>query len=480
MSSPSSRLAARAALLALLVVPVWGCSAGTEPGPPGGSGGEKPSPSSTTGAGREGLGDIFVGGRAVTGSRPSGNAKVPYRRTYVDGELYSAVTGYRSMAFSHMGLEGVYDGVLTGRPGGGKSGVGDVMTTIDPDVQRAAGDGLRGHKGAAVAMDAENGHLLALVSAPSYDPSSFAGNTTADAEAWQRLTGDQGKPLLNRALREAVAPDETFEVVVAAAALERGVYASVDESTRSPLPYALPGSGTELPSDPARCRNASIRNALRYSCRNVFMAMAVEVGQPRLVSTAKAFGFNDDALLVPVRVGRSDCPEGDVSARDAALIGTGRGGVTATPVQMARVMAVIANGGKRVDPQLVSKVVHADGRVEKPRRAAGAHADRVIGRRTAEQLQSALKTSASGPVDERGGAPGAMIGGRTGWVPPARSYGDVSSAWFISYARSGQGRLVAFAVHVGDSADRVDGADGARPAVRVAERMSGAAAATRG
>ncbi|MEU6017168.1 penicillin-binding transpeptidase domain-containing protein [Streptomyces sp. NPDC047515] len=477
MPSPNRRLAARAALLALLIAPVWGCSAGTEPGPPGGSAGGNPSPSSTTGARHEGLGDIFVGGRAVTGSKPSGNAKFPYRRTYVDGDLYSAVTGYRSMAFAKAGLEAVYDGVLTPRPGDGRSSAGEVMTTIDPDVQRAAGDGLRGHKGAAVAMDAESGRLLALVSAPSYDPSSFAGNSTADGEAWQRLTGDQGEPLLNRALREAVAPDETFEVVVAAAALEQGVYASVDETTRSPLPYALPGSGTELPSGPARCRNASIRTALRYSCRNVFMAMAVEVGQPRLVSTAKAFGFNDDALLVPVRVGRSDCPEGDVGGTDAALIGTGRGGVTATPVQMARVMAVIANGGKRVDPQLVSKVVRADGRAEKPRRAAGG---RIIGQGTAEQLQSALKTSASGAVTERGGAPGAVIGGKTGWVPPAHSYGDESSAWFISYARSGQGRLVAFAVHVGGFDDRVDEADGARPAVRVAERMSGAAAATRG
>ncbi|MFD4946669.1 penicillin-binding transpeptidase domain-containing protein [Streptomyces sp. NPDC058409] len=426
--------------------------------------------------GHEGLGDIFVDGRAVTGSKPSGNAKIPYRRTYVDGGLYAAVTGYRSMAFARAGLEGVYDDVLTAGLVDGGSGSGDVMTTIDPGVQKAAGDGLRGHQGAAVAMDAENGHILALVSAPSYDPSSFAGNATADAEAWKKLTGGKGKPLLNRALHEAVAPDETFEVVVAAAALERGVYASVDENTRSPLPYTLPGSSTELPSDPAHCPNASIRTALRYSCRNVFAAMAVEVGQSRLASTAEAFGFNDDGLLVPVRVGRSSCPEGDVSETEAALTGTGGGGVTATPVQMARVMAVIANGGKRVDPQLVAKAVRADGSVEKPRSAAGAHTGRIIGRRTAEQLQSALETSVSGAVAERGGAPGAVIGGKAGWAPPARSYGGESNAWFISYARSGQGRLVAFAVHVGDPDDRIDEAAGSQPAVRVAEGMSRAAA----
>ncbi|MFD5784753.1 penicillin-binding transpeptidase domain-containing protein [Streptomyces sp. NPDC126933] len=88
---------------------------------------------------------------------------------------------------------------------------------------------------------------------------------------------------------------------------------------------------------------------------------------------------------------------------------------------------------------------------------------------TAERLRSALEGAAADVVTDR--APGAVIGGKTGWVPPALSSGEESAAWFISYARLGQGRLVAFAVHVGDPDSGIDESDGSESAVRVAERM---------
>ncbi|MEU9009046.1 penicillin-binding transpeptidase domain-containing protein [Streptomyces sp. NPDC048479] len=451
------------AVLALFPLLTLGCSARTDTDGAGGPKGKGPSPASADDAPRpvEGLGNIIVAGRPVTGSKPSGHAKLPYQRTYAAGPLYAAVTGYRSMAYGQAGLEGVYNDVLSAGVKGHGSLSGNVVTTIRPDLQTAAADALGSRKGAAVAVDASSGRILALVSTPSYDPSAFSGYFPSDEKAWKELEADSDKPKLNRALREAVEPRETFHLVVAAAALEKGLYRSVDEATRAPLPYTLPGTTTELTSDAAPCARASIRTAIRYSCDNVFASLAVELGHSSLAATAEAFGFNDDESDVPVRVVESTYPTGDVRESEVALSGIGTGGVRVTPLKMAEVMAVIANGGRSVAPSVVDSVVLGDGTVQKPKNAASsAPRRRVIGQSTAVQLQSALKDASGGK----------SAVGTTGWVaPPTGSYGSEPTAWSVSYARDKSGRLIAIAVRVDGPGS--GGTGGARPAVDVTEQM---------
>src|SRR5262249_35760689 len=141
---------------------------------------------------------------------------------------------------------------------GKRADPGDVVTTVDPDVQKAAYQALGDKKGAAVAIDPKTGRILAVVSTPSYDPSSLTDANTAGG-AWRRPSAAPAKPLTNRALRQPLPPGSTFKLVVAAAALEDGLYSSVDQSTRSPNPYLLPGSTHPLTNeDPgAPCANAS-------------------------------------------------------------------------------------------------------------------------------------------------------------------------------------------------------------------------------
>ncbi|MFJ8647302.1 penicillin-binding transpeptidase domain-containing protein [Streptomyces sp. NPDC093546] len=443
MPSVLRRTAALAVLVALLPAALSGCTPDQGPRPSAGAGEGKPP------AGQpKGLGDIIVAGRAVTGAEPTGVEKAPQQRTYTDGELYAAVTGYRSMAYGANGLEMIYEDVLGPAARHGGRAPGDVVTTIDPALQKAAADGLSGRKGAAVALDVESGRIEALVSAPSFDPAAFSGAMPEDAEAWQELHGDEGRPLLNRALRQAVAPGDIFHLVVAAAAVEQGLYRSVDTPTRSPLAAGVP----------ARCENASLRTALRFSCDNVFGGVATDLGEDALAQTAEAFGFNDDRLDVPVRAVESTYPRGGDGAANLAETGNGLGGVTATPVQMARVMAVLAGGGGYVRPTVVDHVVRAGGSTQRP--ATGDAPGRVLAPATADQLRSALGPSAS----------------RTAWVAPpapAAEDGDGAAAWSVSYARAGDGRLLAIAVCV-------RGAGGTTPAVRVAEGISRAVAARTG
>ncbi|GGV11033.1 penicillin-binding protein [Streptomyces filipinensis] len=389
-----------------------------------------------------GLGNIVVGGRPVTGSEPSGIAKVPYRRTYTDGALYAPVTGYRSMAFYRSGLEAVYDDVLSaGLKSGGPSG--DVVTTIRPGVQKAAFDALGDREGAAVALDTRTGKLLALVSTPSYDPGTFSGNTLRDETAWKTLIRQKPAPLLNRALRLTAAPGAAFHVVVAAAALERGLYPGVDDATKSPLTFAVPGTADTVTGDDPRCENATIRTALRYSCANVFARMSLDVGRSALRSTAEKLGFNDEKLLTPLRAAESTYPTQALSGAQLARTGDGGGGVAATPVEMARITASLADGGRLVTPRLVDRVEKADGGTERPG-ASGDRSGQAVSRHTAQALRSVLTATAV-----RGG--------------------DVAGSWFTTCARQADGGTVSIAVYVGRS-----GGDGARRAEQVAGRIAGA------
>lgn len=134
------------------------------------------------------LGDIIVAGSPVTGSQRTESGDLAYKRTYTDGELYAAVTGYGSQAYGSTQLEGIYGPVLDGTDDrlknasdvitGEAAAPGDVLTTIDPDVQKAAYGALGDDKGAAVAMDPKTGRILGMVSTPRTTRRRSAGPRT--------------------------------------------------------------------------------------------------------------------------------------------------------------------------------------------------------------------------------------------------------------------------------------------------------------
>lgn len=406
------------------------------------------------------LGDIIVAGDAITGSKRTSGSDLAYQRTYKDGALYAAVTGYSSQVYGATQLEGVYRDLLDGTDTRLKNPLdvltneraapGDVITTIDPDVQRAAYEALGGKKGAAVALDPATGKILGVVSTPSYDPGTISG--TADGDAWRKLTKDGDKPLVNRALRQPLPPGSTFKLVVAAAALEDGLYASVDTRTDSPDPYTLPLTHRELTNENpnAPCENASIRVALQYSCNNVFAKMAVDLGQDKVRAMAERFGFNDTAQDVPVRAYESVYPSGMDKAQ-TALSGIGQFDVTATPLQMAMVSAAIANGGKLVSPHMVSRTSDAEGRViEDYDSRAGTK--EIVSSSTAGQLQSAMRTVVEKGTGGNARISGATVGGKTGTAQHGENNSRTPYAWFTSYAKSDtNGKEVAVAVIVEQS-----------------------------
>ncbi|MFI5531523.1 penicillin-binding transpeptidase domain-containing protein [Kitasatospora sp. NPDC051853] len=430
------------------------------------------------------LGNILVGGQPVTGSTAT-EGSLAYKRSYADGPLYAPVTGYTSQAYGSNQLENLYADLLDGsdprlagpvdrvtdqltrtRPAGG-----DVVTTIDPAVQKAAWDALGGKQGAAVAIDPATGHILALVSTPSYDPSGITGRDRAAGQEWQRLGADQGRAMVNGALRTTLAPGSTFKLVVAAAALENGLYKDVDTPTDSPNPYTLPNTRTVLTNENASapCLNATLRTALEYSCNNVFAKAAADLGEAKLTDQAQKLGFNLTKQDVPVRAATSVYPSG-MEPSQVALTGIGQFSVTATPLQMAMVSAAIANDGVLMKPFEVDRLTDHSGRTVQqfdPERQSQA-----MSARTAGQLRSAMVSVVTDGTGKAARIPGLTVGGKTGTAQNGVDNSGIPYAWFTSYAEDGKGRKIATAAVVLNGSKDRDEITGGGLAGPVAKAMT--------
>ncbi|MCX5266246.1 penicillin-binding protein 2 [Streptomyces sp. NBC_00199] len=408
-------------------------------------------------------GDIIVDGKAITGSvETTGDYK--YKRTWTNGPMWAPVTGYSSQAFGANQLERLEDGILSGNDdrlffrntldmitGKEKEG-GSVVTTLNAAAQKAAYQGLGDKKGAVAAIEPSTGKILALVSTPSYDPSKFAGSSNKDAEEWNKVQkkNDRDDPMLNRALRETYPPGSTFKVVTAAAALENGEVADIDDKTDTPDPFPLPQSTNKLTNEHGECKNATLRYALMVSCNTVFAKMADNVGNEKMIDQATKFGFNEAELDTPVRAAESIYPKDN--APQNALDGIGQGSNRATPLQMAMVASAVANDGKLMKPYMVDQIW---AKLDPLETTEPQQLSQAVSAKTAQALQKMMETVVEDPLGTGGKAKidGVKVGGKTGTAQHGLNNSEKPYAWFISYAKLSDGSApVAVAVVVEDGA----------------------------
>ncbi|TDC15752.1 penicillin-binding protein 2 [Streptomyces sp. 8K308] len=431
-------------------------------------------------------GNIIVDGEPITGSVETDDIDFRYARTYTDGPMWAPVTGYASQAFGSSFLEGVEDGILSGSDDrlffnntidmftGEDQRGGNVVTTLNSAAQRAAYEGLmnagqgdEAAKGAVVAIDPRTGAILAAASTPSYDPSSFAGTSQDDAEAWSALQeeNDPDNPMLNRALRATYPPGSTFKVVTAAAALENGLVDDIDDESQTEYenPFPLPESTHELESQAgAACDNVSLREAMVLSCNNVFAGLSDDIGNEEMISAAEDFGFNEEHF-VPVRADASVYPEDN--APQNAQAGIGQASNRATPLQMAMVAAAVANNGTLMEPYMVESLEAPNlSTVEQhePRELS-----QPLSSENAQLLQEAMESVVSeGSSREAASIDGARVGGKTGTAQNGEGNANNPFAWFISYAIVDDESPVAVAVVVEDAEaarDQISGSELAAP-----------------
>jgi penicillin-binding protein 2 len=245
-----------------------------------------------------------------------------------------------------------------------------VMLTIDLDMQKAAEQALGDRAGAAVAMDVNTGEILAFASSPNFDPELFTGRMPPDK--WKEYLEDKRHPLENKALKGMYPPGSTFKIITAIAGLEQGV---VDEHSAVDCPgYYKFGNSTFKCWDKRGHGHVELRKALRESCDVYFYKLAERLGVNRIAAYAKRFG-----LGAPLGVGLDNEKGGVIPTEQWKLkrfgkkwysgetlsVGIGQGYVLTTPVQLASMIATVANEGTVYQPHLVRRIVDSEGRTLK-------------------------------------------------------------------------------------------------------------------
>ncbi len=366
-----------------------------------------------------------------------------------------------------------------------------VRLTIDLRLQQIISDVLisamkeRGApRGAVVALDPNNGEILAMVSVPGYDNNLFARGISA--EQFKTYLEDLHLPLINHATQDRVPPGSTFKIITAAALLQEG---AVDERTVvfDPGIFILPDQYD--PTNPDRGQKfycwkrtghgpQTIRDALRNSCDTYFYKTVggfaegnenfAGMGPDKLAQWAQEFGIGEKTELnIDYSVGIAPTKNwklrniGEIwTTGDSYNAAIGQGYVLATPLEMANATAAIANGGTLYHPQIVREVINERGEVVK------SFTPKVIRQlRLDPYYVQLIQDTLWRVVNEQGGTAwtsrleGFEYAGKTGTAEfcddVARKTGicydgiqiQPTHAWFVSYAPA-QNPQIAMAVYV--------------------------------
>jgi penicillin-binding protein 2 len=361
------------------------------------------------------------------------------------------------------GLERLHDQYLRGRDGGEQVEVdaygrlirvldrrepvpgAHMWTTIDRRIQQAAEDALGERAGAIVVMDPRNGDVRALASHPAFPVERFA--RPLDRETWLELVQDPTRPLLNRAAQGLYPPGSLFKIVVAAAALQGQVITPFDRLS-CPRQWIFGGRPYHNWEDHDRGA-LTLHEALQFSCNTFFYQLGLKLGPERIAQMAQAFGLGrvtDSGLtgerggLVPSPAWKRETLKDKWHPGDTVSLSIGQGLITVTPLQVARLMAAVANGGTLWKPRLVNRIATADGRLireEAPEIQGRVELAPIV----FDFLRQALGAVVAEGTGKQARVPGVSVGGKTGTAQTHefrsdadRKRRDQDHAWFAGFA----------------------------------------------
>jgi len=321
----------------------------------------------------------------------------------------------------------------------------DLHTTIDLDLQLFISRIFPGgQRGAVIALNPNTGEVLALYSAPGFDPNAFVGGISATY--WRSLNESPAHPLLDRAIQARYPPGSTWKLAVAAMALKRGIVGS-----RSKMPIPCRG-GLQYGNRYFRCWNArghgdlTLTEAIAQSCDVYFYQLGIKLGVSSLLEDANAWGFRGrTGIDLPGEL-PSEFPTGPEyydrlygprrwTSAVALNLAIGQGENAQTLVQMVRLYQQLASDGNMRTPFVV-----------RPASAGAASAENVSLDLSAEQLATLRRAMIA--VVEQGTARGSRlaslsIAGKTG---TAQNPHGPNHGWFIGFAPPEKPEIVVGAI----------------------------------
>jgi penicillin-binding protein 2 len=325
-------------------------------------------------------------------------------RTYPYGDLMGPVLGYMgSMTMDELtdplfegydpsdyigraGIEKAWENRLRGTPGGVQVEVDvvgrkfgelnrwpatpghNLVLTIDRAVQQAAEAALGEDAGSVVAIEPGTGKILAMVSRPGYDPNMMARGVTS--KEWSALVNDPKHPLQNRPVQGTYAPGSTFKIVMALAGLDKGVI--------TPASGVSCGGGYQFGGRRFRCWKSSghggvsLESAIAQSCDVYFYKLGNDLGVDAINEYSRRFGLGsptgvdlpgERSGLIPSTEWKRKGKKEPWYAGETLSVAIGQGSVLATPIQLANMVASVADPqGRVMRPMLVDRIESPDGK----------------------------------------------------------------------------------------------------------------------
>ncbi|MDO9533973.1 MAG: penicillin-binding protein 2 [Bacillota bacterium] len=320
----------------------------------------------------------------------------------------------------------------------------NIVLTIDYDIQKRVEEIMdsRIARGSVVVMDPRNGDILAMASRPNYKQSQLSVYMN-DGERFDSFLNSQ--PFINRSIL-SYHPGSVFKIVVAAAAIESG---QAWLGTR----FNCPGH-IQVGDKTFRCQGGAhgeitLAEAFAHSCNSVFIELALKLGKDTIYHYASAMGLGIETgipLGTPGQGGESKgkipLPDEMPYLGDLALAAIGQGSVETTPLQIARLTSVIANGGILVEPRLVKSIHSKQGLVVS--RFGTGSAKRVLSPFTASKIRYMMLGVVEYGTGRSALSDLVVLGGKTGTAETGRRINDrpLLYSWFTGTVPLEESRAV--------------------------------------
>jgi len=351
------------------------------------------------------------------------------------------------------GVEKIYDNSLRGMSGGRQIEIdangrqlriinsvlpeeGDsLILTLDERIQRLCEDALEGKSGAICAINPASGEVLALVSKPDFDPNLFTERLSPSRT--QQLFTDSGLPMFNRAIQSQYAPGSLFKIVTAIAALEEGVI-SPDETMDCRGSLRIGNRDFKCWKERGHGR-LNIVQAIAQSCDIFFYQLGLRVGGDELAKYARMLGLEKKLDISLPSEARGLVPDSTWKKihfgegwypGDTANMSIGQGYLEVTPLQMASLISLIANGSVIYKPFIVKKIINGQGEIIET------FQPKVIGKprissETLSVIRKGLREAVISGTSQVVKFKGLTVAGKTG---TAQNPHGEDHAWFICYA----------------------------------------------
>ncbi len=366
-------------------------------------------------------------------------------RVYPDDRLFSHAVGYVDKGMS--GLEAQYsfellkthitlDEQINNSLTGSKSPGDSLYTTFDYNTQKAAYEGLKMFKGAAIAIEPDTGKIVSMVSMPDYNPNTIA-------EKWDEINDESNNNsvLLNRATNGAYPPGSTFKIITTLAYLR--ATGSDDFSYNCKGNYKVDDYTIHCSSNEVHGKE-DLTKAFSNSCNSAYASIGVDLDREQFIETANNLLFNQ-TLPTLLKSTRKSTFKLDENTKDSIVAQTaiGQGETLVSPLHMCMIVSAIANNGNLMKPYMADKIVSANGEIVSQTEPESYGV--ILSENEVNLLNSYMEAVVTDGTAEKVNFGDLTVYGKTGTAEYTTNK-KLTHSWFVGYAEDEYGKQLAVAV----------------------------------